>query len=384
MAIGASASVRIEEAGQAFEELERFLKEQQDWAFGHLSYELKDELENLRTRTAKWINFPALHFFRPKLILHLKKDHCLAEYLPEALDETEVRRIYESLARGGEKKSTTRKGVELEPGSSRASYLKKVQALQEHIQKGDIYEANFCQEFFSKNIRIDPYATFLKLQELAKAPMGAFYKLGDAHLLCASPERYLRILNGKVLAQPIKGTAPRGRNEEEDRQLAEQLSKDPKERAENVMIVDLVRNDLSRTAERGSVEVEELCGVHPFPTVHQMISSIRSKIAPECNALDVIRSSFPMGSMTGAPKVRAMELIEAYEEIRRGLYSGAVGYVDPEGNWDLNVVIRSLLYDEKESYLSAMVGGAITARSDPEKEYEECLLKAAALKRAIA
>jgi para-aminobenzoate synthetase component 1 len=275
-------------------------------------------------------------------------------------------------------------GIALEARTERKRYLEAVRSLQKHIQRGDIYEVNFCQEFFAEGIRIDPYKTFLQLQELADAPMAAYYRIGSAHLLCASPERYLRIEDGRVLAQPIKGTAPRKEDPEEDRKVAENLKQDPKERAENVMIVDLVRNDLSRTAAKGSVEVEELCGVHSFRTVHQMISSIRSEIAPGHNALDVIRNSFPMGSMTGAPKVRAMELIEAWEGMRRGIYSGTVGYVDAEGNWDLNVVIRSLLYDEKEQYLSAMVGGAITSGSVPEREYEECLLKAEALKRAIA
>jgi para-aminobenzoate synthetase component 1 len=274
--------------------------------------------------------------------------------------------------------------VELKERVTREAYLEAIDSVQAHIQQGDIYEMNHCQEFFAEKADIDPYSSFTQLQSLARAPMAAYFKLDQAHLLCASPERFLRIDGDQALAQPIKGTAPRGKDEAEDLRSAERLRNDPKERAENIMIVDLVRNDLSRTAAKGSVEVEELCGIHAFPTVHQMISSIRSRIDPECSAVDVIRNAFPMGSMTGAPKVRAMELIEAYEGMRRGLYSGSVGYMDPEGNWDLNVVIRSLLYNERSRYLSAKVGGAITARSVPQKEYEECLLKAEALKRAIA
>ena len=383
LAIGTAEELRVEHAGRAFHELEAFIAEKNDWVFLSLSYDLKEELESLPTLAPRRTSFPVLHAFRPRVLFHLEDKRTLAEYLPAHCDENEAREFHRVLSQDPDPgTSESQDPIELLPRTDRTEYLRAVHALQEHIQQGDIYEVNHCQEFYAE-APIDPYRSFTDLQRIANAPMAAYYRLDNAHLICASPERFLRICDRKVLAQPIKGTAPRGKDAKEDHELAEKLRRDPKERAENIMIVDLVRNDLSQTAAKASVEMEELCGVYSFPTVHQMISSIRSTIAPELSAVDVVRKAFPMGSMTGAPKVRAMELIEMWEGMQRGLYSGSVGYVDPHGNWDLNVVIRSLLYDAKRPYISAMVGGAITARSDPEQEYEECLLKANALKKIL-
>lgn len=383
LALGSADELRVEEPGRAFEALDRFLKEHGDWCFGHFSYGLKDEVEELSSSRPDPIGSPALHFFRPILLFILEEERCQALFLADRIDEDEVKRIHSVLSEPEELRPKT-ETPQLRSRIDRGTYLKKVQELQNAIQKGDIYEVNFCQEFFAEGVELDPYRSFTKLQSIAKAPMGAFYRYGDPCLISASPERFLRFQGDRVTAQPIKGTAPRGESSETDARIKEELGKDPKERAENIMIVDLVRNDLSRTASKGSVEVEELCGVHSFPTVHQMISTVRSRVADGLTPVDVIRNAFPMGSMTGAPKVRAMELIEATEGMDRGLYSGSVGYFDPEGNGDFNVVIRSLLYNARTKFLSAMVGGAITARADAEKEYEECLLKAEALKKAIA
>ncbi len=382
LAMGSIEELRVELPGRAFQDLQSFSEKSDDWLFGILSYELKDEVEALSSEGSDPIGFPALHFFRPRVLFKLEQEKTLAEFFPEAISETEVKELHKTLSEeeGGPSSSSIR----LHPRTDRNNYIKAVGTLLSHIQQGDIYEANFCQEFFAEKAPIAPFRTFRELQRLADAPMAAYYRLGGAHLICASPERFLRIDGQEVLAQPIKGTAPRGANEKEDHELAEKLRTDPKERAENTMIVDLVRNDLAWSAAKGSVEVEELCAVHPFQTVHQMISSIRSRIDPNRSPVDVIRHAFPMGSMTGAPKVRAMDLIEQYEGMRRGLYSGSVVYRTPEGNWDLNVVIRSLFYNDADEYLSAKVGGAITARSDPQKEYEECLLKVEALKKAIS
>ncbi|MFB6258154.1 MAG: anthranilate synthase component I family protein [Flavobacteriales bacterium] len=383
LAMGKADEIKVKEPGEAFSGLSEFLERNPDWAFGAFSYELKNELEELLSCSPQRIGAPVLHFFRPKVLFHLGKERTVAEYLPKELAPSDVQAIHKGLSRcDDEKEETSTPRTQLRPRTEKDEYLNAVRSLQGHIQQGDIYEVNHCQEFFAE-ASISPYRTFKKLQRIARAPMAAYYRSGNIRLICASPERFLQIEDRHVLAQPIKGTAPRGKGPKEDEEQIETLRQDPKERAENIMIVDLLRNDLSRTAEKGSVKVEELCGIHPFPTVHQMISSIRSRIASDRSPLEVISEAFPMGSMTGAPKVRAMELIEAHEGMRRGLYSGSVGYVDPQGNWDLNVVIRSLVYDAQEEYLSAMVGSAITARSDPEKEYQECLLKAEALKKAI-
>ena len=172
-------------------------------------------------------------------------------------------------------------------------------------------------------------------------------------------------------------------NEVEDQKLKQKLATDIKERSENVMIVDLVRNDLAKTAIKGSVEVEELCKVYTFDQVHQMISTVISQVSDQVHPVDILKTTFPMGSMTGAPKISAMKIIETLEETKRGLYSGAVGYFTPEGDFDFNVVIRSILYNSSKKYVSYSVGGAITAKSDPLSEYEECLVKAKAMRQVL-
>lgn len=202
-------------------------------------------------------------------------------------------------------------------------------------------------------------------------------------MLSASPERYLKKDGETIISQPIKGTAKRSKNILEDDRLKIALSQDTKERSENIMIVDLVRNDLSKTAIKGSVKVEELTKVYTFDQVHQMISTVTSKVEETTHPVDVIKSTFPMGSMTGAPKISAMRIIEDLEASKRGLYSGSVGYFSPTGNFDFNVVIRSILYNKTKKYVSYSVGGAITAKSDPLKEYEECLLKAKAMRTVL-
>lgn len=262
-------------------------------------------------------------------------------------------------------------------------YHQKVTKLLEHIHRGDIYEANFCQEFFAEKTTINPFKTYQQLNEISEPPFATFIKIDELYVLSASPERYIRKEGSKIISQPIKGTAKRYVNKIEDDKIAYDLARDEKERAENIMIVDLVRNDLSKIAKKGSVKVEELCGVHSFKQVHQLISTVVSEIEDAIHPVDVLKETYPMGSMTGAPKVSAMKIIEDLEETKRGLYSGTVGYFTPDGDFDFNVIIRSILYNEKEKYVSFSVGGAITAKSIPEKEYEECLLKAKAMKHVL-
>ena len=254
--------------------------------------------------------------------------------------------------------------------------METVEKIKEHIRYGDIYEINYCQEFFAEDVVLDPLELYFRLNEFSGTPFSCYYKDGSRHLACGSPERFLKKEGNQLISQPIKGTKPRGKNKVLDMQMKEALQSSAKEQSENVMIVDLVRNDLSKTAEKGSVKVDELCGVYSFKNMHQMISTISSKLKKEVHFIDAIKECFPMGSMTGAPKIRSMELIEKYEKTKRGLYSGAVGYIDPVGDFDFNVVIRSILYNECNAYLSFIVGGAITDKSNPIEEYEECLLKA--------
>ena len=377
IAAGAVRQLKIPGTQGAFSALQSFVDEKKAWLFGHLGYDLKNDVENLESRHPDGIGFPCLHFFEPRYVLELFPDgqlriHC--EEDPAAVFEAIRGHAH---AAGGPPLLTG--NLEVRARIAADEYMEKVARLQEHILEGDIYEANFCQEFFVENCTTHPPALFARLNQLSSAPFSAYYEVDDRYLLCASPERFLRKEGRLLTSQPIKGTIHRGRDAAEDRTLREQLFRSEKDRAENVMIVDLVRNDLSRSCIPGSVRVTELFGIYSFAQVFQMISTVEGQLRPEISPVEAIRNAFPMGSMTGAPKIMAMELIERYEQTRRGLYSGAVGYFTPEGDFDFNVVIRSLLYNRDSKYLSFQVGGAIVYDSIPEREYEECLWKARAL-----
>lgn len=273
----------------------------------------------------------------------------------------------------------TLREIKIKQRISKEKYFEKVSKMLDHIHRGDIYEANFCMEFYAENALIEPLDIYQKLNAISKPPFASFFKNDKQYLMSASPERYLKKLETKVISQPIKGTSKRFDNLEMDKNSKSELLENPKERSENIMIVDLVRNDLSKTATKDSVKVEELCGIYTFKQVHQMISTVVSNVEHTTSPTEIIKTTFPMGSMTGAPKISAMNIIENLEETKRGLYSGAVGYFAPNGDFDFNVVIRSILYNAKNQYLSFSVGSAITSLSEPEKEYEECLLKAKAM-----
>ncbi|WP_074240883.1 anthranilate synthase component I family protein [Chitinophaga niabensis] len=369
-------------AGTAFEQLRAFHAARPGWLFGHLGYDLKNETEKLSSIHPDGIQFPDLFFFRPRYLLLLEQQQVLIS--GEDLKETAARKIYESCLAEPETPpaAVTRASFNLEARMDETYYLAAVRSLQEHIRKGDCYEVNFCREQYAYTT-IDPLLLFHRLNALSPAPFAAYYRTGDKYLVCSSPERFLRKEGSTLISQPIKGTITRATDPAADELLRQELLHNPKERAENVMIVDLVRNDLSKTAVQGTVHVDELFGIYAFPQVHHMISTVMATLDERFHFTDAIREAFPMGSMTGAPKVRVMELIEQYERTKRGLFSGAVGYITPEGNFDLNVVIRSMLYNAEHRYLSFQTGSAITFNSTPEKEWEECLLKAKALKTAL-
>lgn len=366
----------------AFEKLQEYQEQAQDWIFGYLSYDLKNDLEDLSSANADGLHFPELYFFQPKKLFFFNDDQVEFCYLRMVDDEieTDFKEIMETEISLFEKNELP---VKTTARIAKADYIKKVEEMLQHLHRGDIYEANFCQEFFAENTLIDPLETFKKLNEISSPPFAAFLKLEEFYALSASPERYIKRMGDKVISQPIKGTARRSANDDEDRLLAENLKNDPKEIAENVMIVDLVRNDLSRTTSKKGVKVEELCKVYSFKQVHQLISTISSEVEQGTSSVDVLKTTFPMGSMTGAPKVSAMKIIEELEESKRGLYSGAIGYFSATGDFDFNVVIRSVLYNAAEKYVSVAVGGAITTKSIPEKEYEECLLKSRAMRESL-
>ncbi|WP_343305302.1 anthranilate synthase component I family protein [Chitinophaga niabensis] len=369
-------------AGTAFEQLRAFHTARPGWLFGHLGYDLKNETEKLSSVHPDGIQFPDLFFFRPRYLLLLEQQQVLIS--GEDLTETAARKIYEACLAEPENPpaEVTWASFNLEARMDEAYYLAAVRSLQEHIRKGDCYEVNFCREQYAYTT-IDPLVLFRRLNVLSPSPFAAYYRTGDKYLVCSSPERFLRKEGNTLISQPIKGTITRATDPAADDLLRKELLHNPKERAENVMIVDLVRNDLSKTAVQGTVHVDELFGIYAFPQVHHMISTVMATLDERFHFTDAIREAFPMGSMTGAPKVRVMELIEQYEQTKRGLFSGAVGYITPEGDFDLNVVIRSVLYNAEHHYLSFQTGSAITFNSTPEKEWEECLLKAKALKTAL-
>ena len=367
----------------AFEKLDEYQTTTKDWLFGSLSYDLKNDIEDLSSKNIDGPEFPQMYFFQPKKVFLFTHSEVTLSYLNMVNDE--LQSDWEAiLATSLPQKIISKQPLTPQARTSKQSYLQKVDTLLQHIQKGDVYEANFCQEFFCEGVSLDPTAAFWKLNELSKPPFATFLKLEQHYILSASPERYLKKQGTHIVSQPIKGTAKRSTCSKEDAALVLQLQKDPKERSENIMITDLVRNDLSRIAKKGTVAVQELCKIYTFEQVHQMISTITCEVCESTRPIEIIKKTYPMGSMTGAPKVSAMKIIETLEDARRGAYSGAVGYVAPNCDFDFNVVIRSILYNAATQYVSFSVGGAITAKSIPESEYQECLLKAKAMHEVLA
>lgn len=366
----------------AFEDLREYQTHTADWIFGYLTYDLKNDLENLASANYDGLGFPDLYFFQPKKLFFLNGNQLQMSYLNLVADEMDD--DWEAIKNFQKKNPATDfPKPTIKPRTSQTEYLAKVAQMLHHIQVGDIYEANFCQEFYAEEAVISPLETYLKLNAISSPPFATYLKIDDLFLMSASPERFIKKQGNTIISQPIKGTARRAADAAEDRALALSLQNDPKERSENIMITDLVRNDLSRTATRNSVEVEELCRLYTFKQVHQLITTVVSQVAPTTSIIDVLKTTFPMGSMTGAPKVSAMKIIESLEATKRSLYSGSVGYITPEGDADFNVVIRSILYNHSKKYLSFSVGSAITTQSQADKEYEECLIKAKAMREVL-
>ena len=370
-------------AGSAFKSLKDLCSNENDeWLFGHFAFDLKNETERLSSGNFDGIEFPDLFFFVPKVVIQL--DDTSVTITLEG-DASEV--LNSILSCPKYILASAEQQVEVQSRIPKNEYISTVEKLKQHILHGDCYEINFCQEFFAEDVVLDPLIIYDRLSKISPNPFSALYKLEDKYCCCASPERYLKKTGNRIFSQPIKGTSKRDHEHRKaDEESREYLLHSKKEKSENVMVVDLVRNDLSRVCIPGSVRVDELFGLYSFPQVHQMISTISGELRTETDPVEVIRKTFPMGSMTGAPKLRVLELIEQYEQTRRGLFSGAIGYFKPLGNgqtdFDFNVVIRSIMYNAGKKYLSFQTGSGITFYCDAEKEYEECLLKAAAI-RAI-
>jgi para-aminobenzoate synthetase component I len=301
----------------------------------------------------------------------------------EVIEERNIHldELLQNTAASAERKQTDK--MVLTATTSKEKYLNNLHELKHHIQLGNIYEINYCVEFFTENTSLDPLLVFLRLYELSLAPFAALACIGNKYIISASPELYLRKEGQRLVTQPIKGTAKRGLTAEEDKIILEQLSRSEKERTENVMAVDVARNDFSILATRGSVLVENLFKVETYKTVHQMVSTVSCILKEGVVYSDIIKATFPMASMTGAPKVSAMNLIDAYEDFNRSMYSGAMGFLKAGGDFELSVNIRCIFYDQEIKRLSIAVGSAITYLCEPEREYEECLLKAQGLLAAL-
>jgi len=375
IAIGTKNSLKAN-AGNAFDELAKFRIENPEWITGFFGYDLKNEVENLTSFNPDELNFPDLYFFAPKHLILLKGNQA------EIISDDE-HFILDTIKNHPTHQTTKSSSINIQSRFSKTEYLDAANKIKEHISRGDIYVTNFCQEFFAENATIDPLEVFSKLNVISPNPFAGFFKWGSNYILSASPERFLAKRNKKLISQPIKGTAKRGKTIEEDEIIKQHLRSHTKELQENVMIVDLVRNDLTRSAKQGTVKAEELFEIRSFNQLHQMISTVVCEIEDDLTPVDAIRNTFPMGSMTGAPKISAMRLMEEFERSKRGIYSGAMGYFSPDGDFDFNVVIRTILYNAANEYLSFQVGSAITYYADAEQEYEECLLKAKAILQVL-
>jgi len=363
-----------------FHALEKFrAKHPNTWMPGFFSYDLKNEIEDLTTSFPNRTELPEAYFFIPAIVLHFKDEEV-------KIEAPHPKKIYDSILAACN--ITTEEIIESEnilfkKRMSKASYMHAFQHLLKHIQQGDIYEVNLCQEFYAEDVLLSPLAVYQKLNQISPTPFSCFFKIQENYILSASPERFLAKRENTLISQPIKGTAPRGKTVEEDLHMMETLKNNPKEISENVMIVDLVRNDLTRSALEGSVKVEKKLEIQTFNQVHQLVSTITCQKRSDVSDIAIIRNTFPPGSMTGAPKINSMKLCDRYENSKRGVYAGSIGYLDPAGDFDFNVVIRSLLYNRKNQYLSFHTGGAITIDAEAAKEYEECLLKASAILKTL-
>ena len=366
------AAFGAEKVVQSPEELEKD-KNENNWFFGVIGYDLKNEFEDLSSLNSEIIHTPKLLFFVPKIIIGIDREenvtlikgvlppnfwHESGQNYPHRINPEEVPIIKED-------------------------YLKKIKLIHELIREGQVYELNYCVPHKFTYEEFSPINFHIALINKSPVPMAAYFGSDSLHLCGASMERYLVKKEDKILSQPIKGTIKKGETIREDHALIATLLNSEKDRAENVMIVDLVRNDLNKICQTSSVKVTELCEIYSYLQVHQMISTVEGKLNPNTTFTDILRATFPMGSMTGAPKIAAMKHIDELESFKRGWYSGSVGYIQPNGDFDFNVVIRSLLCDEDKKILNYCAGGAITIDSNPENEWDEIQVKTKAITEVL-
>ncbi|NGP87029.1 aminodeoxychorismate synthase component I [Fodinibius halophilus] len=375
---GRDITVIEEEEERFFEDnpwkaLQNFRKKHDDWLFGYLGYDLKNHIEDLSSSNSDPVQAPDLFFMIPGLLIEYQ--HATGE-CRKVIGELPEQGLWE----GTGNETPTFQLTNLHPQVGSTEYISKIKEVQHRIAEGDFYEINLSHQL-KADFNGNTFDLYRGMRQAGPVPFGVYLDFEDISICCQSPERFIRKEGNTVVSQPIKGTSPRGDNTPEDERLKQALADSQKEQAENLMIVDLVRNDLSKIARRGTVEVPRLFEIQSFDTVHQMVSTVRAE-ADIDDPVAILKSCFPMGSMTGAPKISAMQAIEELEEYRRGIYSGAIGYIHPNGDFDFNVVIRTAIITGNELFYAA--GGAITGDSDPQKEWQETLVKTRALERAIA
>lgn len=370
IAVDTMSKLEGQNTNNYFEKLKSYHTENKQTIYGYLSYDLKNDVEKLHSKKIDKLGFPELYFFTPRYEIKIQEDYCIINR--NYIESIYIKDVIEAVDVSTE---ISLNEIEWKKRVSKTTYIETVEKIRKDIEEGTVYELNYCYENYAEHIDIDTTAIFIKLNEKIKAPFSSLVKLNNKFVLSFSPERFMQMQEGKMISQPIKGTRKKGSSTKENEALKQDLLHDDKERAENVMIVDLVRNDFARSATSGTIKVEELFGIYEFENIIQMISTVSAQKRENINAIDALKLCFPMGSMTGAPKIKAMQLIEQYENTKRGVYSGAIGYIKPNGDFDFNVVIRTLLYDATKQYLSYQVGGAITYDSVAEKEWEETLAK---------
>ncbi|MEX0719924.1 MAG: anthranilate synthase component I family protein [Balneolaceae bacterium] len=343
--------------------LEEFRRRHNDWLFGYFGYDLKNYLEDLSSENGDVMGAPDLFFMKPEMLFEIDQElnvHSIKGGLPGDLNTVENEWFID---------------LQLSHRISESAYKKLIEQAKRDIYEGDYYEINLSHPLIF-HFGGDSWSLYQKMKETGPVPFGGYLHFDGFSICCSSPERFLAKKRNLVWSQPIKGTASRLK-EIDSTNAIKALLESEKERSENLMIVDLVRNDLSRIAKKGSVRVRDLFEIQSFETVHQMVSTVECEVEKESNVIELIKACFPMGSMTGAPKIAAMNSIDRLENYKRGIYSGAMGYMNPDNDFDFNVIIRSaLLKDQKLVYPT---GGAITSDSDPAAEWEETLLKAKAI-----
>lgn len=377
-------SVFKSDSSDALNELKKYRKTNKDWLFGYLSFDAGAPSSPHKIANEKEDNlqFQKLHFFHPKKIFFLKKDSIEIHYKSD--NEKELKVDWNAINNIEVKEGLQNDpNLQIQSRLSKQTYLDKIKTIQEYIEQGKVTEVNFCQDFFTYARLENPLAVYKQLNDISKTPFASYVRMEEKYVMCASPERYLSNTNGMLKSQPIKGTAKRKENILEDRKMRLALEEDEKEITENVIITEMVVDEMYAIAEEGSVRITELCKAYSFKQVHQLISTVVCHLKPELDAIDAIQATYPMGSMTGIPKDTTLEVIEELEDFNRGLYSGSIGYFAPNDDFDFNVVIRSILYNAKNEYVSFAAGGAITALSNPENEYEEIMLKVKAMEQVL-